>query len=420
MRDQSSYAQCFPNLPHVNNIIKNLHRIPLKDMPFGIIAASIITNLDPLDLIKHSKIGLTKAQIDLILAILQDVYHPITTIKFRANGKIILELSRPFIPPTIIQYFLMKDIFIPSPPKPPPNSNFNGCCIHFTSNAPKIIFGREIPKPTEENIDKIRNISGFYSPDISNGFNRKHGLKDVPCYNEFDDTKPPIIRWVSDVTFRHHPESSTPTCNINCQNCTKCHQRQMENGKMSLMYHNDRRINIEDLKECVPIIFECSPTCQCNHNTCNNMVVQNRSKINLIVFRTDVQDKWGVKTLEFIPCGTFVCEYLGRLISSMPEFIAKVSSGANNSTEALHFLDAYHVPANLMLIMDTTKHGNVSSYIQMNVNPNLIPISVCCGNSLECHRIALFAMRDIYPNEELFLHSNNMFNWDKKLKEINK
>lgn len=63
-----------------------------------------------------------------------------------------------------------------------------------------------------------------------------------------------------------------------------------------------------------PLIFECNQACRCNRITCRNRVVQNGITCKFQLFRTEERG-WGIKTLSLIPKGTFVCEYVGEIIS---------------------------------------------------------------------------------------------------------
>jgi SET domain-containing protein len=87
----------------------------------------------------------------------------------------------------------------------------------------------------------------------------------------------------------------------------------------------------------------------------------------------------------------------------------------SDSEEPEFNLDAYHLRPKDMLIINAVDHGNISTFIEPRSNANLVPVSVSCGRSLNNHRIAFFAARDIYPNEEVNYHPNLGFNWDKYL-----
>ena len=63
-----------------------------------------------------------------------------------------------------------------------------------------------------------------------------------------------------------------------------------------------------------PHIIECNSMCRCNVSMCHNRVVQHGISVRLQVFRTWGMG-WGVRALADIPKGSFVCEYVGELIS---------------------------------------------------------------------------------------------------------
>lgn len=62
------------------------------------------------------------------------------------------------------------------------------------------------------------------------------------------------------------------------------------------------------------MIFECNDACNCNTILCGNRVIQRGSMQRVEVFRT--RDRgWGVRSLRLIPKGTFVCEYVGEILT---------------------------------------------------------------------------------------------------------
>ncbi|RWS27365.1 histone-lysine N-methyltransferase SETDB1-like protein [Leptotrombidium deliense] len=60
-------------------------------------------------------------------------------------------------------------------------------------------------------------------------------------------------------------------------------------------------------------MFECNKRCKCNAK-CANRVVQNGIKLRLQVFKTSNKG-WGIRCLDDIPKGTFVCTYSGEIHS---------------------------------------------------------------------------------------------------------
>nr|XP_032644699.1 histone-lysine N-methyltransferase SETDB2 isoform X5 [Chelonoidis abingdonii] len=61
-------------------------------------------------------------------------------------------------------------------------------------------------------------------------------------------------------------------------------------------------------------IYECNLSCKCDRMRCQNRVVQHGIQVRLQVFNTD-RKGWGVRCLDDIDKGTFVCTYSGRLMS---------------------------------------------------------------------------------------------------------
>lgn len=62
------------------------------------------------------------------------------------------------------------------------------------------------------------------------------------------------------------------------------------------------------------MIFECNQLCSCNSITCNNRVVQHGITQRFQLFKTKSKD-WGIRTLRKIVKGSFVCEYVGEIIT---------------------------------------------------------------------------------------------------------
>uniref|UniRef100_A0A8C4VZM7 Histone-lysine N-methyltransferase SETDB2 n=1 Tax=Gopherus evgoodei TaxID=1825980 RepID=A0A8C4VZM7_9SAUR len=61
-------------------------------------------------------------------------------------------------------------------------------------------------------------------------------------------------------------------------------------------------------------IYECNLSCKCDRMRCQNRVAQHGIQVRLQVINTD-RKGWGVRCLDDIDKGTFVCTYSGRLMS---------------------------------------------------------------------------------------------------------
>lgn len=88
---------------------------------------------------------------------------------------------------------------------------------------------------------------------------------------------------------------------------------QSKSGRRSYFVNYYSTLNVEIVSD-APMLFECNDTCCCNAITCRNRVVQKGMTQRFQIFKTE-QKGWGLKTLRFIPKGTFVCEYVGEILT---------------------------------------------------------------------------------------------------------
>ncbi|NXO66494.1 SETB2 methyltransferase, partial [Phainopepla nitens] len=109
-------------------------------------------------------------------------------------------------------------------------------------------------------------------------------------------------------------------CTDGCINRSKCACLQLTArgcSKISLSPSSKRShgYRYKRLEGPVPSgIYECSVLCRCDKLMCQNRVVQHGIQVRLQVFNTEKKG-WGVRCLDDIDKGTFVCTYSGRLMS---------------------------------------------------------------------------------------------------------
>ncbi|KAG8541865.1 hypothetical protein GDO81_006759 [Engystomops pustulosus] len=151
-----------------------------------------------------------------------------------------------------------------------------------------------------------------------------------------------------------------------------------------------------------PLIFECNHACSCWRN-CRNRVVQNGLKVRLQLFRTKNMG-WGVRSLQEIPMGTFVCEYVGELISD---------SEADVREDDTYLFDLDNKDGEVYCI-DARFYGNISRFINHLCEPNLLPVRVFMSHQdLRFPRIAFFSSRQIRAGEQIGFDYGDRF-WDIK------
>ncbi|XP_075691151.1 histone-lysine N-methyltransferase EHMT1 isoform X1 [Rhinoderma darwinii] len=156
-----------------------------------------------------------------------------------------------------------------------------------------------------------------------------------------------------------------------------------------------------------PLVFECNHACSCWRN-CRNRVVQNGLKSRLQLFRTKNMG-WGVRSLQEIPMGTFVCEYVGEYISD---------TEADVREDDTYLFDLDNKDGEVYCI-DARFYGNISRFINHLCEPNLLPVRVFMSHQdLRFPRIAFFSSRPIHAGEQIGFDYGDRF-WNVKGKLFN-
>ncbi|XP_027444425.1 histone-lysine N-methyltransferase SETDB2 isoform X2 [Zalophus californianus] len=182
-------------------------------------------------------------------------------------------------------------------------TNSHSSALHLTRNYPK----------QEEIVSDV---------DISNG------VESVPISfcNEIDNRKLPQFKyrrtmWPRAYYLNSFTNMFTDSCDCSegCIDITKCACLQLtaRNAKTGPLSSNKitTGYKYKRLQRQIPTgIYECSLLCKCNRRMCQNRVVQHGPQVRLQVFKTEKKG-WGVRCLDDIDRGTFVCIYSGRLLS---------------------------------------------------------------------------------------------------------
>uniref|UniRef100_A0A7N8WR85 Euchromatic histone-lysine N-methyltransferase 1b n=1 Tax=Mastacembelus armatus TaxID=205130 RepID=A0A7N8WR85_9TELE len=177
-------------------------------------------------------------------------------------------------------------------------------------------------------------------------------------------------------------------------------------GQLSLRcwYDKGGRLLPEFCREEPPLIFECNHACSC-WRTCKNRVVQNGLRTRLQLFRTSKKG-WGVRALQDIPQGTFICEYVGEIISE-----AEADMRQNDA----YLFSLEDKPQDLYCI-DARFYGNISRFLNHMCEPNLFACRVFTTHQdLRFPHIAFFASENIKAGEELGFNYGDHF-WEVKSK----
>uniref|UniRef100_A0ACD5ZN75 Uncharacterized protein n=1 Tax=Avena sativa TaxID=4498 RepID=A0ACD5ZN75_AVESA len=155
------------------------------------------------------------------------------------------------------------------------------------------------------------------------------------------------------------------------------------------------------LQEGYPI-YECNSLCTCEAS-CPNKVLQQGLLVKLEIFKTENKG-WAVRAAEPIPRGTFVCEYVGEVVKD-DDAMRNVESDTKSACSYL-FDMASHIDRGRVdtsgtcpYMIDATRYGNVSRFINHSCWPNLSTRLVVVESRLA--HVGLFANLDIAAGEEL-------------------
>ncbi|XP_026812742.1 histone-lysine N-methyltransferase eggless-like [Rhopalosiphum maidis] len=157
--------------------------------------------------------------------------------------------------------------------------------------------------------------------DISEG----KEFRGITCVNTIDSTLPPKMDYMT-------TRQAMPGVNINvesdflcgcdctddCQDKSKCACWQMTIDGQKILPNLYKDPNIGYTHRRLPErvltgIYECNKTCKCS-SSCLNRVVQNPLSQKLQLFMTEKKG-WGVRCLNDIPQGSFICIYVGYLLT---------------------------------------------------------------------------------------------------------
>ncbi|CAL5394512.1 unnamed protein product [Camellia sinensis] len=149
-------------------------------------------------------------------------------------------------------------------------------------------------------------------------------------------------------------------------------------------------------------IKECWGKCG-GSKQCVNRVVQCGISCTLQVFMTPRGKGWGLRTLEDLPKGAFVCEYVGEILTNA-ELFERASKSPSSEEHAYPVADwGSEGVLKDGLCLDATHYGNVARFINHRCfNSNLveIPVEVETPDHHYYH-LAFFTSRKVQALEEL-------------------
>ncbi|XP_011063116.1 PREDICTED: histone-lysine N-methyltransferase EHMT2 isoform X2 [Acromyrmex echinatior] len=230
---------------------------------------------------------------------------------------------------------------------------------------------------------------------LTNDISRGKETNPIQCVNGYDsEDKPTDFLYITENCFTSNINvDRTITSLQSCRCEDNCSSEKCLCGNISLRcwYDEEGKLVPEFNYADPPMLFECNPACDCNRITCNNRVIQHGLTQRFQLFRTRGKG-WGLRTLRHIPKGTYVCEYVGEIISD---------SEADHREDDSYLFDLDNRDGETYCI-DARRYGNIARFINHSCAPNLLPVRVFVEHQdLHFPRIAFFANRDIEADEEL-------------------
>ncbi|XP_028773436.1 histone-lysine N-methyltransferase family member SUVH9-like [Neltuma alba] len=184
-----------------------------------------------------------------------------------------------------------------------------------------------------------------------------------------------------------------------------------------------------------PVIFECGPFCRCPPH-CRNRVTQHGPKNRLEVFRSR-ETGWGVRSLDLIHAGAFICEYAGVVLTMEQAQILSMNGDSLiypsrfSNRQASEWGDLSQIYSDyvrpsypsippLDFAMDVSTMRNLACYMSHSSIPNVsVQFVLYDHNNLMFPHLMLFALENIPPMRELSLDYGVADEWTGKLSICN-
>ncbi|KAL3626111.1 Histone-lysine N-methyltransferase member suvh2 [Castilleja foliolosa] len=251
---------------------------------------------------------------------------------------------------------------------------------------------------------------GYVTLDLSG----KKEKDPIFLYNDIDGDQDPLYyEYLITTVFPPHVyqfgSSSGCECVDECTNDCSCVTK--NGGEFAYDSHGI-------LLKGKPLVFECGPHCRCSNN-CRNRVSQKGIRHRFEVFRSR-ETGWGLRSLDLIQAGSFICEYSGVVLTS--EQAKLFTMNGDNLIYPSRFAERWKERGDLSQIfsdyvcpvypsippldfaMDVSRMRNVACYISHSSIPNVFVQLVLYDHNNICFpHLMVFALENIPPMRELCL-----------------
>ncbi|XBH69644.1 hypothetical protein VPH35_097465 [Triticum aestivum] len=255
---------------------------------------------------------------------------------------------------------------------------------------------------TCRNNNSLTVREGLCLPDISQG---KESIP-ICVINTIDGVLPTPFKYITKVIY---PPSYAKAPSVGCDCTNGC----SDSSECACAVKNGGEIPFNLNSAIVytkPLIYECGPSCRCPP-TCHNRVSQHGPKVPLEIFKTG-KTGWGVRSLSFIPSGSFVCEYVGEVLQETEaertendEYLFDIGRDDDDDEEEEEGSESSKsemTAEGLGYTIDAAKCGNVGRFINHSCSPNMHAQDVLWDHDdRRMPHVMLFAEKNIRPLQEL-------------------
>ncbi|XP_062189383.1 histone-lysine N-methyltransferase family member SUVH2-like [Phragmites australis] len=267
--------------------------------------------------------------------------------------------------------------------------------------------------------------TGYLSFDISMG----RDITPVALYNDVDDDQDPLL-------FEYLARPIFPTsavqgkfaeggggcdcaenCSIGC-NCAGRNGGEFAYDKAGVLLRGK------------PLVYECGPYCRCPPS-CPNRVSQKGLQHRLEVFRSR-ETGWGVRSLDLIKAGTFICEFSGIVLTHQQSEIVAANGdclvrpnrfpprwldwGDISDVNPEYVAPDHPAVPELNFTIDVSRARNVACYFSHSCSPNVfVQFALFDHYNASYPHLMIFAMENIPPLRELSIDYGMIDEWVGKL-----
>jgi len=269
--------------------------------------------------------------------------------------------------------------------------------------------------------------TGYFSFDISMG----RETLPVALYNDVDDDQDPLL-------FEYLTRPIFPTsavqgkfaeggggggcdcaeiCSIGC-NCAGRNGGEFAYNKTGTLLRGK------------PLVYECGPYCRCPPS-CPNRVSQKGLQHRLEVFRSR-ETGWGVRSLDLIKAGTFICEFSGIVLTHQQSEVMAANGdclvrpnrfpprwldwGDISDVYPDYVAPDHPVIPELNFAIDVSRARNVACYFSHSCSPNVFIQFVLFDHyNVSYPHLMIFAMENIPPLRELSIDYGMVDEWTGQL-----